>query len=74
MDELCAPGRPREIVDRLKHHAVLRPEDVRLWLTSVDLYSRLTPQPALQKELADFIRAAAANMPYVSLSDYGIPE
>jgi hypothetical protein len=64
-EALCAPGRPRELVERLTAHAALRPEDARVWCAMADLLPLLAPAPALAATLRDCMAAAAARMPWV---------
>jgi hypothetical protein len=67
---LTAPGRPSELVQRLVAHPVLAPEDVRVWLSSLELLPLLAPAPALARRLRGAARAAAARMPFVCAAEH----
>ena len=69
MEALCAPGRPRELLQRLAQHQTHALEDIRLFLTLVRLHQALAPAPALQGEARALIVAAAARMPYIALEE-----
>ena len=68
---LTAPGRPSELVQRLLAHPQLAPEDVRVWLTMLELLPALAPAPALAGKLRAAARAAAERMPYISVAEHG---
>lgn len=69
---LTAPGRPSELVQRLLAHPQLAPEDVRIWLTMLELLPALSPAPALAQKLLNAAREAARRMPYISLAEHGV--
>jgi hypothetical protein len=67
---LTAPGRPRELVERLLRHPTLAPEDVRVFLACVDIIPALARAPALQAEVRSAARAAAVRMQYVAVDEF----
>ena len=69
VEALCAPGRPRELLQRLTQHPTHALEDVRLFLTLVRLHQAFAPAPALREEVRGLIEAAAAGMPYIALEE-----
>ena len=72
IQNLCAPGRPRELVDRLIKHPTHCLEDMRLFLTALRLLEVLTPAPSLAKELKEEILKAVARMPFLDLTELGL--
>ena len=73
VEALCAPGKPRELVQRLVEHETHALQDVRLFLTLVRLHEAFQPAPALRAEVKALLVAAAAGMPYIALEEI-LPE
>jgi hypothetical protein len=69
VEALCAPGRPRELLQRLVQHPTHALEDVRLFLTLVRLHQAFAPAPALREEARALLESAAARMPYIALEE-----
>jgi len=72
LQALCAPGRPRELICRILQHPTHCTEDIRLFLTAMNLLEALAPAPALRDELKLAMAKACGRMGYVDASEMGL--
>ena len=72
LQALCAPGRPRELISRILQHPTHCTEDIRLFLTAINLLEALGPAPALRDELKLAMVKACDRMGYVDASEMGL--